>query len=210
MELCGESLKSWLQTEKDKNDLFVQLKQVEIVQNLISGLSYLHQNKILHRDLKPGNIMFSSENFRLPIKIGDFGLSRIIHSPESKTNDLTSGVGTEIYMAPEVRTSKDYSYQADLYSLGLIIWEVVQLIESKDRKMLIDDLTLDRNENLVQQHPLMTRVKELIVNLTKRRVEERIQNMDDVMEVCKIWNRDMVQYKIWYNYKEIAPKIVKN
>ena len=93
IELCGENLRSWLENEKDRCYIFVQLTQMEIIQNLISGLGYLHSNKILHRDLKPENIMFSGEKYRLPVKIGDFGLCRKIHSPQGQTDLLTVGAG---------------------------------------------------------------------------------------------------------------------
>ena len=85
-------------------------------------------------------------------------------------------------MAPEVRAGKDYSYQADLYSLGLIIWEVVQLIPKKDKVSLFEALTYDRETTVVKPHVSLQWIKELIINLTKRNVEERSKTMNDVME----------------------------
>lgn len=79
MELCGETLRQWLYQKHDKSDSLVHHQQYAIVKNLIDGLVHLHKNKILHRDLKPENIMFSKTGFILPVKIGDFGLSRHLH-----------------------------------------------------------------------------------------------------------------------------------
>jgi serine/threonine protein kinase len=118
--------------------------------------------------------------------IGDFGLCRKLHSEETQTGSLTIGAGTPIYMAPEVQAGKDYSFQADIYSLGLIIWEVVQLIPQKDKVSIFQALTIDREANVVKPHVSLPGIKELIINLTKRKVEERSKTMNDVMEAWKV------------------------
>jgi serine/threonine protein kinase len=89
-------------------------------------------------------------------------------------------------MAPEVQAGKDYSFQADIYSLGLIIWEVVQLIPQKDKVSIFQALTIDREANVVKPHVSLPGIKELIINLTKRKVEERSKTMNDVMEAWKV------------------------
>ncbi len=99
---------------------------------------------------------------------------------------MTTGAGTLFYMAPEVKIGKDYSYQADLYSLGLIIWEVVQLIESKDRFRLFEELTVDKRTTVVKPHVLQPWIKELIISLTKRKVETRSKTMNDVIEAWEV------------------------
>lgn len=182
MELCGEDLRQWLTlnsttvTQFDSPVLF--LKRITIVKNLISGLQFLHLNKIIHRDFKPENIMFSKQSFVLPVKIGDFGLSRKLHSEESWTGSLTSFVGTKSYMAPETRNS-NYTTQADLFSLGLVIWEVTQFVGPGN----FDKLVYDEEEDLVLNNPAMPGIREMIINLTKRKVAERHKTMDEVISV---------------------------
>lgn len=85
---------------------------------MVPGLNYLHNNKIIHRDLKPENVMFSKKMFTLSVKIGDISFRRI---PDSV---LINRVGTHDYMALEAFTD-DNSFPADIFSLGLVIWEVV-------------------------------------------------------------------------------------
>ncbi|OXA45907.1 uncharacterized protein LOC118437851 [Folsomia candida] len=173
MELCGQTLRKWLNESLNGNDLHIQIRQNTMVQNLITGLKYLHDNKIIHRDLKPENIMFSKGRYQLPVKIGDFGHSRKIHSEESNTGGLlTTGVGTRSYMAPEVRHG-NYSYAADIYSLGLIIWEVVQLLGDK-RNIDFDKLVYDKKEELVEDHVIMIGIRNIIISMSRRTVEERI------------------------------------
>lgn len=103
MELCGETLRQWVnhysaQIEPELresllwNRTFLQ-SQFSITSGLLDGIKFLHGHKIIHRDFKPENVMFSKEGYTLPIKIGDFGLCRQIHGDESCTGDLTSNQG---------------------------------------------------------------------------------------------------------------------
>ena len=88
---------------------------------LASGLQYAHERGVLHRDLKPGNI-FLSKNGR-ELRIGDFGLSKVVERGEM----CSSRVGTIMYMAPEVRNKSSYTSSADLYSLGVLAYELASL-----------------------------------------------------------------------------------
>lgn len=77
-------------------------------------------------------------------------------------------------MAPEVRNGSSYSQQADLYSLGLIIWEAVQLIKPHDRLRLFERLVIGQEQSLVVEHLKLTGVRRLVAGLTKRNPVERI------------------------------------
>ncbi|OXA49835.1 interferon-induced, double-stranded RNA-activated protein kinase isoform X1 [Folsomia candida] len=182
MELCGETLRQWLREKHDKLDSALHKKQYAIVKNLIAGLAHLHKNKILHRDLKPENVMFSKTGFVLPVKIGDFGLSRHLHSEQSRTNPLTSRTGTLDYRASEC-LDNDYSFPADLYSLGLMIWEVAQLIKSNDRSKMFDKLVNDKEVSLIELHPQIKGLRELIIALTKKSASDRFQQLEQVQKV---------------------------
>lgn len=89
----------------DDNDVW------DILRQIIRGLKYLHDNNIIHGDIKPQNLLVSSDGL---IKIGDFGLSKIIDE-----NELQSDfVGTPAFMAPEVCGESFNGKIADLYSVG--------------------------------------------------------------------------------------------
>lgn len=137
----------------------------------------------MHRDFRPENLMFSysdTEEFALPIKIGDFGLCRKVHGEHTKTSTLTSKVGHESYRAPEV-IGNNYGTQADLFSLGLVIWEVVQLIKYRDMPTTFYKLVHESKTNLVKDFALLgdVQMKNVIISLTKRRIQDRAKVIPD-------------------------------
>lgn len=83
---------------------------------IVSALKYLHQNKVIHRDLKLGNL-FLNEN--MEIKLGDFGLATRLQYDGQKKKTIC---GTPNYIAPEILENKGHSYEVDIWSVGVIIY----------------------------------------------------------------------------------------
>lgn len=94
-------------------------KSRKVTWDLVSALYYLHSHRVLHRDLKPQNVLLDSTG---RAKLCDFGLARIM---TNSTHILTSIKGTPLYMAPELIDEKPYDHQADLWSLGCIVYELM-------------------------------------------------------------------------------------
>eukprot|EP00200_Dunaliella_tertiolecta_P000588 CAMPEP_0202367158 /NCGR_PEP_ID=MMETSP1126-20121109/17486_1 /ASSEMBLY_ACC=CAM_ASM_000457 /TAXON_ID=3047 /ORGANISM="Dunaliella tertiolecta, Strain CCMP1320" /LENGTH=612 /DNA_ID=CAMNT_0048962361 /DNA_START=237 /DNA_END=2075 /DNA_ORIENTATION=- len=81
------------------------------------GMDYLHQRKIVHRDLKAANLLMDEHGI---VKIADFGVARIIGA-----GNMTAETGTYRWMAPEVIEHKPYGEKADIFSFAVVIWELL-------------------------------------------------------------------------------------
>jgi polo-like kinase 1 len=82
---------------------------------IVNALRYLHQHKVIHRDLKLGNL-FLNEN--MEIKLGDFGLATKLEYDGEKKKTIC---GTPNYIAPEILEGKGHSYEVDIWSVGVIL-----------------------------------------------------------------------------------------
>jgi serine/threonine protein kinase len=100
----------------------------DIIQGILEGLKHLHQQRIVHRDFKPANILISrGQNGRFVTKIADFGLSKLVSQDEvdSSDFDLSDGRGTPSYKAPEQIEGGRVSFNLDLWAFGVILYEML-------------------------------------------------------------------------------------
>jgi len=120
--------------------------------HIASAIMYMHSKRLIHRDLKTSNIGMDARN---EVKLFDLGLSRLLpvgkdeisiggissiggtsrdFSPPGSLHDgyVMSRVGTKFYMAPEVRRKNPYSLSADVYSFGIVLWELLSLSTPRD------------------------------------------------------------------------------
>ncbi|XP_018312513.1 serine/threonine-protein kinase PLK1 [Mycetomoellerius zeteki] len=88
------------------------------MKQMVTGVAYIHSQKVVHRDLKPGNMFLSD---RMIVKIGDFGLAT---RPDGQRRRVTI-CGTPNYIAPEVLYKQAYSYEADVWALGCILYALL-------------------------------------------------------------------------------------
>lgn len=111
---------------KKKKNLLID--KLNVAYDLASALSYLHDNCIIYRDLSPDNVGF---DVRGEVKIFDFGLAKEL-LPSSKLPDgnykLTGYTGSLRYMAPEVVLCKPYNASADVFSFGILLWQIITCV----------------------------------------------------------------------------------
>ncbi|XP_027126319.1 serine/threonine-protein kinase 52 [Coffea arabica] len=114
--LPGGALKNYLIKNRRKKLAFKVVVQMAL--DLARGLSYLHSQKIVHRDVKTENMLLDKTR---TVKIADFGVARV---EASNPNDMTGETGTLGYMAPEVLNGNPYNRKCDVYSFGICLWEI--------------------------------------------------------------------------------------
>ncbi|KAG5049845.1 hypothetical protein AAZX31_04G166000 [Glycine max] len=114
--LAGGTLKSFLIKNRRRKLAFKVVIQLAL--DLARGLSYLHSQKVVHRDVKTENMLLDKTR---TVKIADFGVARV---EASNPNDMTGETGTLGYMAPEVLNGNPYNRKCDVYSFGICLWEI--------------------------------------------------------------------------------------
>ncbi|GIY07879.1 hypothetical protein CEXT_307101 [Caerostris extrusa] len=120
MEFAGHcNLQQVLDT---KSELDFQ-RRISFCMQVLSGLRHCHRQRIVHADVKPANVIVSPHGV---CKLGDFGHSFCLESMASKTPALTPEdvVGTAAYAAPEVLRGAWPTYSSDVYSFGILLWQV--------------------------------------------------------------------------------------
>ncbi|KAH0794427.1 TKL family protein kinase [Histomonas meleagridis] len=114
--MSGGSLFSRLHA-KEASDRLSPTQLSIIALGIAYGMKYLHEQQMLHRDLKSLNILLDADNFP---KISDFGMAST-----KSSNSETVGIGTSQWMAPEVLNSQRYDEKSDVYSYGIVLWEML-------------------------------------------------------------------------------------
>ncbi|HEY2738854.1 MAG TPA: serine/threonine-protein kinase, partial [Thermoanaerobaculia bacterium] len=111
----GTNLKALLQGDQPLTLPFV----VDVIAQVADALDYAHSHRVVHRDVKPANILITADN---RVKITDFGIARLDTSNLTQEGQL---LGTPNYMAPEQIQGKDVDYRADHFALGVVLYEML-------------------------------------------------------------------------------------
>ena len=104
---------------RDRGHLGVA-ETVDIVSQACRGLDYAHRNGVVHRDVKPGNLLVSDSDV---VKLADFGIARA--TDQSSITQVGSVLGTAAYLSPEQARGDEAGPQADLYSLGVVTYQLI-------------------------------------------------------------------------------------
>ena len=122
LELCENGdLNDKIIEKKKRNEKFTENEVLHYFYEILQGLYYLHKNRVIHRDLKTLNIFLTENNH---IKIGDFGVSKKLINNNIYAYTF---VGTPYYLSPEICQNKPYDEKSDVWSLGVVLYELITL-----------------------------------------------------------------------------------
>lgn len=174
MEYCDKgTLEQWLEKRRDqKPNKYLSL---ELYEQIVAGVDFIHSNGLIHRDLKPSNIFLVGTR---QIKIGDFGLVTFLEHKENRTKN----VGTITYMSPEQVSSLGYGNEVDIFALGLILAELLHVCRTHHERRKMFESLKDGNP------PEVFDDKEKILLLKLLSVEPKKRpNTSEILKTLKEW-----------------------
>jgi serine/threonine protein kinase/parvulin-like peptidyl-prolyl isomerase len=157
------------------------LEAVKLLEPVARALEYAHSMGVIHRDVKPSNILITKSGDPM---LTDFGVAKVVE--EEVTVDLTGtamAVGTPEYMAPEQATSKSVDHRADIYALGVVLYEMVTgrkpFVADTPLAVLIKQASepLPRPTQFVSALP--DKVEKIILKALAKKPGDRFQTMGD-------------------------------
>lgn len=174
------------------------------MQDACFALKYAHSKDIVHRDIKPGNILISK---RGEIKLADFGIAS---DSEEKENNLTQtgvALGTPAYMPPEqFEDSANVDNRADIYALGIMLYEMVTGTKPYPGTFSIETLNTIKKGKYINPRKIdktiPKKIAKLINKMIKPKAKNRYQNIDSVLKEVK-------KYLKHYDTHELRVQIAK-
>lgn len=167
-----------------KNGTLEPLEVVRLSREIASGLAAAHAQGVIHRDIKPGNIML--EDGAVRVKIGDFGLARVaVDNVELTSRELA--VGTPTYMSPEQVKGKKVDLRSDLFSLGCVMYAMIagqspfrgqHALEVAHK---VAEVTPQPLEKTIEGTPTM--LSDMVAKLLEKEPDDRYQSATEVAEV---------------------------
>lgn len=169
-------------------------KKVKIAHGLLSALCFLHDNSMIHRDVKSANVMLDE---KWEAQLIDFSLAKLISTDQKSIRTHTPDIGTACYIAPEVYRKQPYGFKADAYSAGVVLLEMFsgeKLGTDRDKAAIM--LIQKKKENLPgNDKPVPALLRSLL--------EEDPENRLTVREVLGDGTRPVIStiVKLWVKNK---------
>ena len=151
---------------------------LDLLDVMASCLGFLHRNGIIHRDMKPANILFHKDG--TPI-LTDFGVARHLEGDMRLTME-GSAVGSPYYLSPEQAECKPLDGRTDIYGLGIIFYEMLTGVKPYQGESHIETILAHLTEPLPSLPPALERYQELLERMIAKDPDERFDTAEDVIE----------------------------
>ena len=186
-----ETLKEYIErkgklTDEEINSIFSQM---------VEAVGYVHKQNLVHRDIKPSNFMVDPEG---KVKLMDFGIAKNTDANAAEYTQTGTGMqmGTPMYMSPEqVKSTKEVTFASDIYSLGVVLWQMVTGEKPYDTKTLsIPEIQV----NIIKEKlPIVNHLWDFIIQkATEKEIENRYPTCLLILESLKtISNKETIEFK---------------
>ena len=156
---------------------------IKITNDICAGMESAHSASVIHRDLKPNNIMINDAD---QLKIVDFGIAAASQSSDTKLTKTGLLVGTPTYMSPEQVLGKEIDEKTDIYSLGAIMYEMVTgrppYSGSDSMSIMYQHVQGSAKPPIEKNANIPIELSDLVMNCMKVKPEERIQSMTELRQ----------------------------
>ena len=165
---------------------------------VVNAVYFLHQNNIIHRDIKPENLLFGKKGL---LKLCDFGWAK-----ELTLENRSTFCGTVEYMAPEIVGSENYDFSVDIWSLGILLYELIfghSPFKAKNMKSVILNI---KSHDLTYEKPISHECKNLIEKILNINPQKRLK-IKDILEhpfVKKYSKNYLLRKNSEFNYNNIG------
>jgi len=169
----------------DKQQILTLKEIQQVALDVTCGLQYLHGINILHRDLKSKNVLLTNNQFPCQAKLCDFGLARM----RQETATMTGNIGTVHWTAPEIMNNQRYRFSADVYSLGMVLYEMAagklpfaEMIPMAVMVAVVINKQRPSMDDIKSRHGDEPRLQELIEKCTEWEASKR-PNVTDIISI---------------------------
>ena len=201
----GGNLQIKLDENKKKKENFDEGTLLDWLMQISLALKYIHENNIMHRDIKPSNILLM-DNIA---KLGDFGVAKALNSNLKHAKTM---VATPQYLAPEIINKQNYSFKADIWSLGVTFFQLMYLtypFEGKTDEEMQKNIVAGKRKEISNSYSYDSKLVELINKMLSMRPEER-PSAEEILDNTIISTR-MSCYLKENEYDQLtAKKTIKN
>ena len=182
--LEGESLDAVL----SKNKQIPSAQKLGYIVQICRALSYAHQHGIVHRDIKPGNVVVTRAG---TVKVVDFGIARIVDASKTQTGVL---VGTLAYMSPQLLKGERADERSDIWAVGVLCYEMFagrKPFDEENHAALLLSIVSDEPRSVAEVAPeCPEELRVIIEKMLRKKAEERYQSFEELLRTAEpLWRK---------------------
>ena len=167
----------------DEHGPFDYRDAMEIAKQVASALSLAHKNHIIHRDVKPHNIMITKDGIA---KLADFGIAKAVSSSTMVANETSRIIGSVHYFSPEQARGSYVDERSDIYSLGIVLYEMLTGQVPFDGENPVQVALMHINDEITPPshlvHGIPPALEKLVMKATDKYQSNRYKNAEEVLE----------------------------